>query len=192
MNRSIFLEVSKMTPSRMIEFSFAVITAFLLITLISFLTLRPILDETRAEARAEWDKYIQALRERNEIVPGITEAIKHFEPGYGKLLEGIMESRSVMMRSLDQETVISAADDLERRLQQIDKLARSRSTMDYHPTFSANWREINSLSAKIQILRNRYNSAVRLYNMLLKPFPQNIAVSLFGFAPMKEYQQASM
>ena len=44
-----------MTLSRIVELGFSFLMAFLLIVLVSFLTLRPTLQEVRSEAREEWE-----------------------------------------------------------------------------------------------------------------------------------------
>ena len=62
-----------MTVPRIIEFAITLLLAFLMMALISFLTLRPALKELRAEAGSEWEAFLREVRERNKLLPGLIE-----------------------------------------------------------------------------------------------------------------------
>jgi len=66
------------TMSRLIEFSCSVLVAFIMLSLVSFLTLRPTLKEIRGEARAQWEGMVNLARERNDQVQGVVEVLKGF------------------------------------------------------------------------------------------------------------------
>ncbi|MBI5248520.1 MAG: LemA family protein [Desulfomonile tiedjei] len=173
--------------SRIIEFCFSFLVSFLVLSVISFLTLRPALKEVRVEARAEWDGFIRAVKERNELLPGLTESVKGFEPGQTKLAERLLEARSISLRTSDPAGIVAAVDDIERSLVQIENLSRTRPGLDQYPPFANYWRKVVRQTHRISSLRSTYNSNVKFYNRLLAPFPQNLLTAAFGFVPLADY-----
>lgn len=173
--------------SRIIEFCFSFLASFLVLSVISFLTFRPVLKEVRFEARADWDGFMRAVKERNELLPGLIESVKGFEPGHTKLAERLLEARSISTRTPDAAGIVAAVDDIERCLVQIDNLARSRPGLDQYPPFAGSWKRVLRLSQRISYFRSTYNSNVRFYNRLLTMFPQNLLTAVFGFVPLTDY-----
>ncbi len=99
-----------MTVSRVVEFSFSFIIAFLVLILISFLTLRPMLKGINLEARADWDAFRRAVAERNELLPGMMEGLRGFQPGLAKLAEKVIETRGISLRAVDQDAIVASVD----------------------------------------------------------------------------------
>jgi LemA protein len=176
-----------MTLSRIVEFGVSFLMAFLLIVMASFLTLRPTLHEVRSEARGEWEGFLRAVKDRNEALPGLVEAVRGFEPTYARAVERLLESRSIAARSKDPGTIVASVDDMERQLRQIQKLAESQPGLDQYPPFAAHWKKVGMLSARIAFMRQSYNSSTGVYNRLLTAFPQSLLTAAFGFVPLTAY-----
>lgn len=177
-----------MVLSRIVEFSFACIIAFLLLILISFLTLRPMLKETGMEARADWDAMRRAVAERNELIPGMIEGLRGFQPGMGKLAEKVLESRAISLRALDQDSLVVSVDVMDGYLTDVERLARTNPALEKYPPFALTWKKIQVLNQRIKLLREDYSRIARVHNRMLTVFPQNVLAVLFGYIPLKEYQ----
>lgn len=176
-----------MFGARVIEFSVAVLAAFLILAAFSFLSLRPALKESRVETAREWERLLEDVRERNEAIEGLVEALRGYESGRGKLAESLLEARAVSLRAVNPETVIEAVDHMESSLAQVRRIAESGSGLGDYPPFSARWNTIELSTQRIQCARRLYNKSVRTYNRLLRAFPQNVLAGVFGFTPLKEY-----
>ncbi len=176
-----------MTVSRVVEFSFSFIIAFLVLILISFLTLRPMLKEINLEARADWDAFCRAVAERNELLPGMMEGLRGFQPGLGKLAEKVLETRGISLRAADQDAIVASVDVMDGYLAEIERLAQSNSALEKYPPFATLWKKVQVLTQRIRFLREDYNRIARLHNRLLTAFPQNVLAVIFGFVPLKEY-----
>lgn len=176
-----------MPAARIIELLLCLLAALVVITVVSFLSLRPTLKEIRTEAQAEWASFLRQVKERNELLPALVEAFKGVEPGHGKLADKILEARSISMRSTDSATIVASVDDIDRGLVQIERIAESRSDLDRYPPFVEQWKRALRVSRRIAYTRRAYNDSVRLYNRLLLPFPQNILTVVLGFVPLREY-----
>jgi LemA protein len=178
-----------MKLSRIIEFCCSVLLAFLILVVISFLTMRPVLQDVRLEAVAEWDGFLRAVRDRNDALPGMVEALKGFQPGHAKLGEGLLEARSISSRSSDPSGIVAAVDETERLLIQIENLAAAKPALRQYPPFATQWKKITVTTQRVTTRRKNYNSAAKLYNQLLTPFPQNLLAAVFGFVPLETYPE---
>jgi LemA protein len=172
---------------KFIQILITFLVAFLTVVVVSFLMLRPILKEVRMEARAEWSAFARAIPERNNLIPGLIESFKGFEPGHTRLVERLLQARSISMRSYDPDRIVAAIDEIDRTLEEVRKLGQSKPGLAQYPPFTAQWSKIEKTSLRISRQRDQYNSAARSYNRLLGVFPQNLLVAAFGFVPLKIY-----
>lgn len=172
-----------MTSQRLVEISFSFLAAFLFLIVVSFISMRPVLNEVRLEARAEWDSFARAANNRNDLIPTLLETVKGYEPGQGKLASGLLEARGISMRTQDLNALVSSVNETDAYLLQIEKLAKSNFKLENHPSFVGQWKAIARASHRIRDSKKRYNNIARLYNRMLTPFPQNLLASLFGTFP---------
>ena len=176
-----------MTMSRLIEFSFCFLVALLVLTVISFLTLRPSLRELRSEAQGEWESFLRYVSERNELIPGLVEAIKGFEPGHGQLADELLAAQAMAMRARDPDRIVALVDEIERSLAQTERLVQARPELGQYPPFASRWAQVLQLGRRVAEARRAYNKSANLYNRLLRPFPQNILTTVFGYVPLNAY-----
>ncbi len=176
-----------MSHSRIIEFSFCVLVAFLMLTGLSFLSLRPMLMQVRSEAAAEWVGFMSAIKQRNEMLPGLIEAVRGFKSGHGKLVDELLEARSILMRPADADRSVAAVDEMESRLIQVEKLVRVAPELGAYPPFARHWKPVVMITQKVNRFRSDYYRTVRLYNGLLDAFPQNLIATMFAFVPLTVY-----
>jgi len=176
-----------MTVSRVVEFSFSFIIALLVIILISFLTLRPMLKGINLEARADWDAFRRAVAERNDLLPGMMEGLRGFQPGLAKLAEKVLETRGISLRAVDQDAIVASVDAMDGYLAEIERIAQSNPALEKYAPFATLWKKAKVLTQRIRFLRDDYSRIARLHNRLLTAFPQNVLAAVFGFVPLKEY-----
>jgi LemA protein len=164
-----------------------VLLAFLVLSVISFVSMRPILKQARIGAKAEWDAFTRGAMQRNDLLPSLVEGLKGFETGHSRLTERLMEARSVSMRAVDPDRIVAAVDETDRTIEQISKIVQASPDLARHPPFKKPWKQVSAISQRICAARKDYNRSVELYNRLLTPFPQNMLAALFGFVPLTEY-----
>ncbi|MGO9123177.1 MAG: LemA family protein [Desulfomonilaceae bacterium] len=172
---------------RIIEILITMLLAFLMLMMVSFLMLRPTLKEIRLEARAEWAALARAIPERNNLLPGLVESFKGFEAGHGRMTERLTQARSISMRSTDPDRIIAATDEIDRTLEDIRKIAESKSDLAQYPPFATQWKKVEKVSLRISRQRAQYNNTATSYNRLLGVFPQSLLAAAFGFVPLNIY-----
>ncbi len=171
--------------ARLMEFCVAFIVALVFLSLLSFLSVRPTLNEVRIEAGVNWDRFVKAARDRNDLIPGLAESIKGASPGQAKLAGKLFEERSILHRSNDPRELMASLDEMDRQIEKIERLAQSSPEISSYPPFNQIWKRVNASSSEIKSRRVFYNMSARRYNDLMIPFPQNIFSSLFGFVPLQ-------
>lgn len=176
-----------MSVARTIEFCCSFLLAVVVIAAISLLSLRPTLHAVRSEVKSDWEGFLQAVNERDSLLPTVIEAVKGVEPGLGKLAGKLLEARAVSMRSTDPDRIVLAVDEIDRNLGEIQKVVQSKPQLRAYPSFSQSWDRILTLTRGVKARREFYNKSVRTYNYLLTPFPQNLLTTLFGFVPLQPY-----
>lgn len=176
-----------MPMSRLIESGFCFLAALVVLTVISFLTLRPTLQELRSEAQGDWESFLRAASQRNELIPGLVEAIKGFEPGHAQLAEASLAARTMAMRARDPDQIVALVDEIERYLDQMERLVQSRPELGKYSPFASRWERVLTLNRRVADSRKAYNKSVTLYNRLLTPFPQNILTTVFGYVRLNAY-----
>lgn len=179
-----------MSASKIVEFSFCFLLAFLIVVVVSCLSARPILNQVKDEAAENWISLRKTVEERNELLPGLLESLRGFQPVQGQLVEKLMESRAISMCTTDSDAFVAALDDMDGYLSTIAKYAESDPKLEKHPPFSAPWTRVRILCQRVRFLRGDYNRSAGLYNRLVAAFPQNLMAALFGFQPMKQYQDS--
>lgn len=179
--------VASMKLLKFVQILITFLAGFLTVTVVSFLMLRPVLKEVRTEARAEWAAFARTIPERNNLIPGLIESFKGFEPGHTKLAERFLQARSISMRSTDPDRIVAAVDEIDRMLEEVRKLGQSKPGLAQYPPFTAQWKRIEKTGLRITRHRDQYNGAASSYNLLLGVFPQNVLATAFGFVPLKIY-----
>jgi hypothetical protein len=178
-------------PTRIVEVIIAFLAGFLILTVVSFLAIRPTLDSVRMEARANWDSFVRSVAERNNLIPGVGELFRSFEPSQAKLAGRLMEARAVCLRAAEPGQIVAAVDEIEALLAQIGRLAQSKPELEQYAPLTTQWKKIQSLNQRIGVLRAQYNTSANTYNRLLTIFPQNLLAAAFGFDPLNDYPTLS-
>lgn len=87
---------------------------------------------------------------------------------------------------------VAAAEELDRAFLQVNALSITENypNVQFAKAFTE-FRDIYAGSEnRIRIERNRYNGAVKDYNIAIKTVPGNVLAPLFGFGPRKLFEAA--
>jgi LemA protein len=181
------IERSALNYARIIELLVAAVFLFLFFSAMSFVFLRPALQEGRANVQREWNEFLQEVRERNDMLPGLLETVKMFQPFFAKNAVKMLEAKAVIKRSRDPEVIMASVDQLDVDIKTLEALVHSNPDMRQHPGFLRQWDLFLKKHNKVGLTRTRYNSSVQTYNDLIEVFPQSIFTSMFGYVRAAAY-----
>jgi LemA protein len=176
-----------MSMTRLIELGVVVLGVFIIITLLSFLSLRPTLLKVRSEVRTDWMNFQTEVNNRNDALLGLVQAIRGFAIGHGELADKLLGSREVALHAVRPGKMISAVEETDRYLIQVKQLTQSNPGINQYPPFVRYWKTVKDSTRLISFKRELYNRNVHLYNSLLESFPQNLVAAAFGYVSLKSF-----
>ena len=186
-----FSERHSRVISGIIKFCCSLLIALLLLSTISFFSLRPTLKEVHSETRKQWENMLTLARERNDLVPGMVETLKGVGLIQNRLGEKMIEERSILSKVTDPSMILRSIEETDQRLAKISQFADSSEELKNNVLFQNQWSKINYLNKELKLRRAGYNETTKLYNSLLTLFPQNMIAAIFGFVPLNQFPSIS-
>jgi LemA protein len=151
-------------------------------------------DET---VKQSWGNVQSAYQRRADLIPNLVETVKgeaSFERG---TLNDVISARAratsvnVNPENLTQENIQQFQ---QAQGQLSGALSRLLVTVEQYPTLRANdafrdlQRQLEGTENRINTERNRFNEAVRPYNVKVRSFPTNIFAGMMGFQPRPPFE----
>ncbi len=177
--------------ARMLELLVAALVLFLLFSGMSFLFMRPALNESRTNIQRDWYEFMKEVKERNDMLPGLLETVKMFQPFFTKTAAKMLEAKAVIKRSREPEIIIASVDKLDMDIKTLETLVSNNPEMLEQSSFRQQWDLFTKKNNKVVMARTLYNSSVQKYNNLIDIFPQNIFASLLGYGRAVAYPTPS-
>jgi len=153
--------------------------------------------EKQENAETAWSNVESSYQRRNDLIPNLVKTVEgaaEFERG---TLTDVIEARSkaTEMRidpsNLDeaslqqfQQAQQEVSSTLSRLLVTVERYPQLRATENFQ-TFQS---QLEGTENRINVNRDRYNAAVRDYNVYIRKFPQKMIVRMLGFDPMPRFE----
>lgn len=176
-----------MNVNRLIEIAACFLSAFIVISIISFVSLRPFLLDIREEVAADWKAFQDEAGKRSRALSGLAQAIRSYSVGREELADKLLGARLATSSSGDPDKLVAVVDETDRLLARVEHITQSGPDITVYPPFARYWEEIRDGTLRIGFKRELYNRNVAKYNGLLTLFPQNLVATAFGFVPLKSY-----
>ena len=138
--------------------------------------------------QTSWAQVENQFQRRNDLIPNYVETVK----GYAK------QEREVFIEVTEARSRVGAAGTVSEKIdannQLTSALGRLLVVVERYPELKSNTNfirlqdELAGTENRIAVARQRYNEAVRAYNVTIRRFPANLFASAFGFgrAPLFE------
>jgi LemA protein len=146
---------------------------------------------------SQWAQVENVYQRRADLIPNLVNTVKGYAAHEKETLEAVIEARAKATSvniSADQLNEQSFARFQEAQGGLSSALSRLMVVMEQYPDLKANQNfldlqaQLEGTENRITVERQKYNDAVRLYNVKIKSFPQLIYSGWFGFEKKPFFQ----
>ena len=137
-----------------------------------------------------WANVESAYQRRSDLIPNLVNTIKGYAQHEQKTLQDVVEARSKATSiRVDASTAtpeqmqqwIEAQQEVGSALGRLIAISESYPTLRANENFLALQTQLEGTENRIKTERDRYNEAVKGFNVKIRRFPTNILASMFGF-----------
>ena len=136
-----------------------------------------------------------AYQRRADLIPNLVETVKGYAAHEKETLEGVVEARSKATGiTLDAENIQeyqAAQGELTSALGRLIAIGEAYPDLKANENFQELQVQLEGTENRINEARNKYNSAVQDYNLVIRSFPKNIFAGIFGFDKMTKFEAAA-
>jgi LemA protein len=137
-----------------------------------------------------WANVESAYQRRSDLIPNLVNTVKGYAQHEQKTLQDVVEARSKATSiRVDASTAtpeqmqdwISAQQEVGSALGRLIAISESYPQLRANENFLALQTQLEGTENRIKTERDRYNEAVKEFNVKIRRFPTNILASMFGF-----------
>lgn len=137
-----------------------------------------------------WANVESAYQRRSDLIPNLVNTVKGYAQHEQKTLQDVVEARSKATSiRVDASTAtpeqmqqwIEAQQEVGSALGRLIAISESYPQLRANENFLALQTQLEGTENRIKTERDRYNEAVKGFNVKIRRFPTNILASMFGF-----------
>lgn len=138
---------------------------------------------------AKWQQVEVQYQRRMDLIPNLVNTVKGYASFEQKVITDVTEMRSKWQSANTREDKISAAVDFENALGRLIAVVENYPDLKASQNFLALQDELANTENKIAVERQRYNEAVRDYNIAINTIPMKFVAEGMGLTK-KPYFEA--
>ena len=142
-----------------------------------------------------WGDVQSKYQRRADLIPNLIETVKGYKTYEKEVLENIVKLRSEAGQAKVQVDDATSPAQLENAMGSLDGvLSKLLVVVERYPDLKASQNflalqdELAGTENRISVARDRYNAAVKLYNVKTRRFPTNIVANIFGFVQKEMFK----
>jgi LemA protein len=140
---------------------------------------------------AAWAQVETVLQRRYDLIPNLVNTVKGYAEHEKELFEEVARLRSQWAGARSVGEKVEAASQLEGRIGRLLLVAEQYPQLKASESFRDLQHELAGTENRIAVERQRYNEAIRAYNVAVRQFPGSLVAAFRGFAPSDAYFEAA-
>ncbi len=135
-----------------------------------------------------WGDIESTYQRRADLIPNLLETVKGYMTHESDLLQAITNARSAWTKATSPKQQMAAAGQMDGALSKLLLVAENYPDLKASQNFLALQDELAGTENRINVARQRYNQAVKDYNIKTRKFPTNIMANLFNFEQKEMFE----
>ena len=135
----------------------------------------------QVEVDKAWGNVQSVYQRRADLIPNLVATVKGFAKQELTVFTEVTNARSAWTNAKTPEQQVAAANGLESALGRLLVVVENYPQLKSDQNFLALQDELAGTENRINVERQRYNTAVSDYNKKVRMFPSNIIAAVFGF-----------
>jgi LemA protein len=171
-----------------------VIVTIVVLGLLSFgkyVSVKNTLISKNEAVKTAWSQVDIVLQRRADLIPNLVETVKGYAKQEQTVFGDIAKARSQLLSAGTPEQKIAANGQLDGALGRLLLIVENYPQLKSNENFLRLQDELAGTENRIAVERQRYNDALRDYNVYVQQFPNSIFSSSLGFKPNNAYFAAS-
>lgn len=146
--------------------------------------------DANAEVEKKWADVESVYQRRADLIPNLVATVKGYAEHEESTLQAVTDARtratSITINPAtatpeQMEAWMAAQDEVSGALGRLLAVAESYPDLKANQNFLQLQAQLEGTENRISVERQRYNEAVKEYNVMVRRFPNNIIASMFGF-----------
>lgn len=139
-------------------------------------------------ATAQWQQVESEYQRRFDLIPNLVESVKGIMSQEQKIFGDLADARSHYTGATSVSDKALAAGQVETALGRLLAIVENYPQLRSSETVQNLMIQLEGSENRISVGRQRYNDAVRKYEITIKRFPKVIFASLFGFDDINYFE----
>lgn len=141
--------------------------------------------------KTQWAQVQTQYQRRIDLIPNLVEATKDYIQFESALLQNITSLRSQWMNAKTTEEQVDASNKLDSALSRLLIVYENYPELQSIEALRALMDELSGTENRIAVERQRYNLAVKEYNIGIKTFPNVIVSGILGYDNKQYYESVN-
>lgn len=137
-----------------------------------------------------WAQVENVLQRRNDLIPNLVNTVKGYAAHEQKVFIDVTEARAKVGQAKTIPQKVGANNALTAALGRLLLVVERYPDLKANTNFLALQDELAGTENRIAVERKRYNDAVKMYNVFVRRFPNNIIAGIFGYTRENVYFKA--
>lgn len=146
--------------------------------------------DAEVEVEKKWADVESVYQRRADLIPNLVATVKGYAEHEESTLQAVTDARTrATSITIDPATAtpeqmeawMAAQDEVSGALGRLLAVAESYPDLKANQNFLQLQAQLEGTENRISVERQKYNEAVKEYNVMVRRFPNNIIASMFGF-----------
>ena len=146
--------------------------------------------DANAEVEKKWADVESVYQRRADLIPNLVATVKGYAEHEESTLQAVTDARTratsitiapATATPEQMEAWMAAQDEVSGALGRLLAVAESYPDLKANQNFLQLQAQLEGTENRISVERQKYNEAVKEYNVMVRRFPNNIIASMFGF-----------